>query len=47
MENFKNFELENAASIFGGDLQPTEYSGDGESGTDFYDTEKHRVVYPG
>ncbi|GGH03511.1 hypothetical protein [Pedobacter zeae] len=45
MENFKAFEVENQEMIFGGELQKTVWSGNGESGTDFYDTEKDRVIY--
>ncbi len=47
MENFKNFEIENQEMIFGGVLQPTEYSNaGGGGGTDYLDTEKGRVIYP-
>ena len=46
MENFKNFELENAEMIFGGDIVNTTYTGgDGNNGSDMYDTDKDRIVY--
>lgn len=45
MKSFEKFEIENLDMIFGGDLQKTEWSGNGESGTDLYDTEKNRVIY--
>ncbi|MFK8164127.1 MAG: hypothetical protein AB8H12_16905 [Lewinella sp.] len=47
MEAFNNFSLTTPETILGGKLVPCRYvSSDGSSGTDYYDTERDRVIYP-
>ncbi len=45
MVDLKNFELENAELIFGGDLIPSIWIGPVYSGADMYDTETGRILY--
>jgi hypothetical protein len=48
MDTFNKFALINPEFVQGGDLSNTRYNdSDGSSGTDIYDSDEERIIYPG